>query len=919
MAYNITSSVTPQSQSSFYGGTSAVAPSGGGSGGGYYSDDKPKKPTPSPLSPSNVKTQRQNVTYVNGRPAFVNGKPVGEFQNRNLAAANNQIYSTTSPDNANLNTTTNIVSNNQVSSTGGTTINNNALSDVRLATQALDKIENVQTSDKLTAETRTNGSFLSVTENPDGTFHVRTSGIRWGNTVYGSFDLGNLSYNPQTVYDASMPLLNYAANMQSYDTGNQIIQGAMSFGRSMSAISPEFASVYDDAYVSDFLNATDMAYNWNNRSDMENAISGINTATGVMSKLDLGGASAGAQTVQNGLALYNFGNSFYNLINNWDDLTPQQRIGGMIGTAWAGSMAYTPAADIVSGIGDWATNMGAGAGASAGVNTGGNAVNAGTGAGAGAGAGAKTVTPSTPQVVKASSMNNPSASGSTVVTGTATGAQYTSTGVTAVGTSADGAIMLSDGTTATAVGTSANGGTMLSNGTVMLNDGTIVASNEGATAGAGSSAGMYLNAAAFAYYMYDLASDPKSWGPQQGRPRAAVGVGAKYGGAAAAGTAAAMYAYYGTSWTQATGVLAWVPYIAAAVAFCVGYGVGMAKTGHSNEQGKRTLYEKALINASVFDTSRNGSYVMQLADGRFYTLLDGSGKRATDIDGNKKTVYDESKIVDRNYDFVNRRDENGNIRAYLNPYDIDYTCNLDFTSSIMGKGLLSLALGSNYKGSGEMDQMLGYIVNGVTSNTGRDWTRENFNNVVANLKAAYYRTGIGSKKEGVQALVDAYFSGAITESDYRQSLMGLNFVYDDNGFEQASQLMDNMGRNTASSTKDTQATNAIDETSQQQIANNGEQLSVMNNTMEDSSTNMVPEENSNGRLTPEELAMVTPGTDTESVTVDTTQGDLTATAVETPTTATDVPMTPDVMTQYETQQASTVEAPQEPAPTETAE
>ena len=149
--------------------------------------------------------------------------------------------------------------------------------------------------------------------------------------------------------------------------------------------------------------------------------------------------------------------------------------------------------------------------------------------------------------------------------------------------------------------------------------------------------------------------------------------------------------------------------------------------------------------------------------------------------------------------------------------------------------------------------------------------------------------------------------------------MGLNFIYDDNGFEQASQLMDTMGRNNPSSTTDTQATNAIDETSQQQIANNGEQLSVMNNTMEDSSTTMVPEETSNSRLTPEELSMVTPGTDAESVTVDIPQGDLTATAVETPTTATEVPMTPDVMTQYETQQTSTVEAPQEPAPTETAE
>ena len=419
---------------------------------------------------------------------------------------------------------------------------------------------------------------------------------------------------------------------------------------------------------------------------------------------------------------------------------------------------------------------------------------------------------------------------------------------------------------------------------------------------------MYLSWVAAAYDAYNLVTNGTNLRTKKER--------ATQGAATSAVAAATTYAtatYYGCSWS---GPLA---AIAAVVAFAVGYGVGSIKTGHSVEHKKRDMYRDAMVNSSVFDKNSKGNYIMQLANGSFYQLTDGSGSRATDITGNKKTVYDESKITDRNRDFINRYDENGNLRAYLKPYDIDYTCNLDFTTSIMGKGLLSLALGSNYKGSGELDQMLGYIVNGVTSNTGRDWTRENFNTVVANLKATYYRSGIGSKREGVQALVDAYFSGAITEADYRQSLMGLNFIYDDNGFEQASQLMDTMGRNNPSSTTDTQATNAIDETSQQQIANNGENLSVMNNTMEDSSTTMVPEETSNSRLTPEELAMVTPGTDAESVTVDIPQGDLTATAVETPTTATEVPMTPDVMAQYETQQTSTVEAPQEPAPTETAE
>lgn len=798
MAYNITSSVTPQSQSSFYGGTSAFAPSGGS--GGYSSDDKQKKPTPSPLSASNVKTPRQNVTYVNGKPAFVNGKPVGQYQNYNLASTNGQIYSTTSPDNVNLNTTSNIVSNSQSSYTGPVTINDNALSDVRAATQLQNKIENSSFTSDPTAEARSEGLFLSVRDNNDGTYNVQGP--------FGT-DLGNLSFNPQVAYDATMPLLNYAANMQSYDTGNQIIQGAMSFGRSFSAISPQFASIYDGQYVSDFLNATDMAYNWNNRNAMENALSGINTITGIMSKLDLGDVSSASQTVQNGLALYNFGNSVFNLVNNWEDMTPQQRVGGLIGTTWAGTMAYTPAKDLINNINTWASGMGGGAaGAASASGFFGNGVNTASELTAGLGDDV---------------LNNINPENFGLEGGAISGGNIT------------------------------------------------------------QSLGNAAAVAAFAYSMYDLATNSETYGPQKGRPRAAVGTGVKYSSTTAASIAAYNVA---ASLASMAPVSMGTSLIASAVAFAVGYGVGMVSTGHSKEQAKRTAYEKALIDASVFDNN-NGSYVMQLADGRFYTLLDGSGNRATDIDGNKKTVYDESKIVDRNRDFINRRDEEGNIRAYLNPYDIDYTSNLDFTSSIMGKGLLSLALGSNYKGSGEMDQMLGYIVNGATSNTGRDWNIDNFNGVVANLKAAYSRTGITNKRDGVQALVDAYFSGAITESDYRQSLMGLNFIYDENGFDQANQLMDNMGRNNPSD-NDTQTS---EEPTQQQIMDEKEQqLSVMGDTMEDSTT--ISTEEPNRGLTPEELAMVSPETETVGVSVDTSQGDLTTT--------------------------TTVEAPQEPATTEIA-
>lgn len=864
MAYNITSPTAPKPISDFYKpitSSTGTAASGGSSGGGYYDDSKPKKAIPSPINTSNITPQRNQVTYVNGRPAFVNGNPIGQFQNMNLSEANGHIYSTTNTDvnAANINQQ-NISSGINGEHNAYANLDPQAQTNVRLATQALDSLENKPLSENFDIDTRQEGSFLSVTENPDGTYHIRTSGIRWGNDTYGSFDLGNLSYNPQTAYDVTMPLLNYAANYEGYDSTNQIVQGAMSLGRSMSAISPQFASIYDGGYVSDFLNATDMAYNWNSRNDMENAIAGINTATGVMSKLELGGASDAARTVQNGLALYNFGNSFYHLVNNWDDMTTQQRIGGLIGTTWAGTMAYTPAADLVSNISSWSSSMGSSA-ASAGA--------AGASAGAGA-AGAELAS-------KFATINTMNASGQ------------------ALNNAANSfAAEIGESTSETLSKITAEGATNVT---------TEEAANVTAEA-SGDALKQYIgNAAAyaaFAYCLYDLATNSKAYGPQEGHARASVGTGAKYSALTVATAAAAEAA--GLFSVSGIGAA-----IAAVVAFAVGYGVGMVKTGHSAEQGRRTMYEKALINTGVFN-NRNGSYVMQLADGQFYTLLDGSGKRATDISGNKKTVYDESKIKNRNNDFVNRRDESGNIKAYLQPYDIDYTCDLDFTSSIMGKGLLALSLGSNYKGSGEMDQMLGYIVNGVTSNTGRDWSKENFTNVVANLRAAYYRSGIGSKEDGVRALIDAYFSGAITESDYRQSLMGLDFVYDDNGFEQATQLMTSMGRGGNNSTSVTEAI----EDKQQEIADNGARLAQESQAMNQMSEEpqMIPEQSN--QLDEIDLSLVTPSENAaQGATLDVpAETSVEATTPVEPTTAAPSPMVPDVAEQY--QQTASAEAPQEP-------
>lgn len=87
--------------------------------------------------------------------------------------------------------------------------------------------------------------------------------------------------------------------------------------------------------------------------------------------------------------------------------------------------------------------------------------------------------------------------GTTQIMNLTSGSQ--TTGLTAVGTGADGAVMLSDGTSVMPVGSTANGGTMLADGSTMAADGTVTASGSGAESSVASDAATYIAMAMDAY------------------------------------------------------------------------------------------------------------------------------------------------------------------------------------------------------------------------------------------------------------------------------------------------------------------------------------------------------------------------------------------------------------------------------------
>lgn len=139
-------------------------------------------------------------------------------------------------------------------------------------------------------------------------------------------------------------------------------------------------------------------------------------------------------------------------------------------------------------------------------------------------------------------------------------------------------------------------------------------------------------------------------------------------------------------------------------------------------------------------------------------------------------------------------------RTTLNPYDIDYTNDMDYVSGMAGTTFARLIGGGANKTTDQLGGAYGNAFLGKVG-TGNQLTKDNFDTAMTNARAQYSKNGIKSK-EDMQALANQlYAQGRITDFDHGVMNQTASMMFDNN-YNLAQTLMGGRGKgiNTAGQT-----------------------------------------------------------------------------------------------------------------------
>lgn len=191
----------------------------------------------------------------------------------------------------------------------------------------------------------------------------------------------------------------------------------------------------------------------------------------------------------------------------------------------------------------------------------------------------------------------------------------------------------------------------------------------------------------------------------------------------------------------------------------------MFKSGKSRDQKGRDWFRGDLKTKGIY----NEDFTLDLADGTKANVgLDG---------GAKHTVRYVDKLLDKH----NRSGEIG-------MYDADYTNDLDFVGSMAGTTLTRLLYGGRDKLIDQTGYQMGNAFLGKAG-FGADMTLDNFNTVMGNARGVFAKAGIKSKEDGFELVSRALREGRLSTADAISAQQALNMMYDKNGFDTASKLM----------------------------------------------------------------------------------------------------------------------------------
>lgn len=223
------------------------------------------------------------------------------------------------------------------------------------------------------------------------------------------------------------------------------------------------------------------------------------------------------------------------------------------------------------------------------------------------------------------------------------------------------------------------------------------------------------------------------------------------------------------------GAMAVVPgagLIAAGAFVALGVLSGTVKSGKHKDQNKRD---------GIRDYLKND---IKLLDDKYgIALPDGT---IADIGADGKTGQhawtDKSRIGNNPY-----------AREMMASYDVDYTNDLDYASSIPGISLARIVSGGS---DTAINQLGGQLSNGALGSIGfnKDFTEENFNVVMQNQRSMYAKAGIKDRAELEQLIDVMQKDGRLSSAEATAAMQGANMLYGDKSYEEAKKLMEGRDR-----------------------------------------------------------------------------------------------------------------------------
>lgn len=214
--------------------------------------------------------------------------------------------------------------------------------------------------------------------------------------------------------------------------------------------------------------------------------------------------------------------------------------------------------------------------------------------------------------------------------------------------------------------------------------------------------------------------------------------------------------------------------IGAAVGAVIGFASGFFGSSKSKERMERDAFRDAFEKVGLTKLNERKMDMLELADGTMYHIGEEGFL--------EKQIYNPQRAD------IQLLKDRAKVNNKLLAYEVDYTNDLDYMTSLSADALSNFILQTNNE---RVKDMTAHLTNGATSNTNsREFNIENWSKSIENMRSMYKKVGINDFEQGIHLTTQLLDNNVINIDKANQFLQGLQMIFldNDNSFKLASKL-----------------------------------------------------------------------------------------------------------------------------------